>query len=236
MKVKFILSTLFAAAVLYAQPRIFIEQRTFDFGTVPEGNKGLPHTFSVANKGNEPLKISSVRTSCGCTVAKFDSVIAPGKVGNVSAEFNTSGFTGHQEKVITVYSNDPDSAQIQLRLKTFIKSALDLSQRWMNLYTDNGKVKGSVTLSAAQADLAIKKAQYVLNNNSENVPPIAVKTTIKNKGKPDNDGITAYEFDFEFIRNVSKYENGKIVFDTNVKLKPSIELNVALEPKKDAPY
>lgn len=236
MKVKIILSALSVAAVLCAQPKIFVEQRTFDFGTVPEGNKGLPHTFSVANRGNEPLNITAVRTSCGCTVAKFDSVIAPGKTGNVSAEFNTSGFTGHQEKILTVYSNDPDSSRIQLVLKTFIKSALDVSPKWLNLYSDNGKIRGSVSLSAPQTDLTVKKAQYVLSNNTENVPPIAVNTTVKNKGKPDKDGVTAYEFDFEFVRNVSKYENGKIVFETNVKQKPSVEINVAVEPKKDVPY
>ena len=236
MKVKVVLSALSFAAILYAQPKIFVEQRTFDFGTIPEGNKGLPHTFLVANKGNEPLKIAAVRTSCGCTVAKFDSLIAPGKTGNVTAEFNTSGFTGHQEKIITVHSNDPDSARIQLMLKTFIKSALDVSPKWLNLYCDNGKVSGSVTLSASQADMAIKKAQYVLSNNTENVPPIAVNTKIKSKGKPDKDGVTSYEFDFEFVRNVSKYENGKITFETNVKQKPSVEINVAVEPKKDVPY
>jgi len=236
MRVKVVWSALSFAAVLYAQPKIFVEQRTFDFGTVPEGNRGLPHTFLISNKGNEPLNITSVRTSCGCTVAKFDSVIAPGKTGNVTAEFNTNGFTGQQEKIITVHSNDPDSSRIQLMLKTFIKSALDVSPKWLNLYSDNGKVTGSVTLSASQADMIIKKAQYVLSNNTENIPPIAVKTTVKNKGKPDKDGITDYEFYFEFVRNVSRYENGKISFETNVKQKPSIEINVAIEPKKDVPY
>jgi hypothetical protein len=233
---KIVLSSLFVAAVLYAQPRLFVEQKTFDFGTIPDGNKVLSHTFSIVNNGNEPLKITSVRPSCGCTVAKFDSVIAPGTAGNILAEFNTDGFTGHQEKILTVYSNDPDSSRIQLRIKTFIKAALDISQRWMNLFSDNGKINGSVSLLASQPDLIIKKAQYILSNNQENISPIVVKTTVKNKGKPDKEGITTYEFDFEFIRNVSKYENGKIVFETNVKQKPSIELNVAIEPKKDVPY
>jgi len=237
MKVKVILSTIaFAAMVLYAQPKIFVEQKTFDFGTIPEGDKVLSHTFSIVNNGKEALKITSVRPSCGCTVAKFDSLIAPGKTGTVLAEFNTNGFTGHQEKILTVYSNDQDSGRIQLRIMAFIKSDLDISQRWMNLYPENGKVKGTVTFLVSQADFVVKKAQFILIGNGENIAPIAVSVKLKTKGKPDKDGIIPYEFDFEFARNVDKYENGKIVFDTNVKQKPSIELNIALEPKRDAQY
>lgn len=41
-------------------PRIAVEGRQFDFGEVKEGTE-LEHTFKVLNKGDEPLKIISVR-------------------------------------------------------------------------------------------------------------------------------------------------------------------------------
>ena len=235
MKIKIILSVLAVMAVLSAQPKLFIEQKTFDFGTVSEGEK-VPHSFSIANKGNEPLKITAVRTSCGCTAAKYDSLIAPGKTGSISAEFNSSGFSGQQEKIITVHSNDADSATIRLQIKGFVKTPLDINPRWINLNSDNGKVKGSVSLSALQTDFAIKKAQFFSNNNSENIAPITVNTTLKNKGKPDKNGVVVYEFDFNFSINTDKNESGRIVFETNVKQKPSIDLNVSIENKKDVVY
>ena len=41
-------------------PKMVVEGREFDFKEVKEGSI-LEHTFNVFNKGNEPLKIISVR-------------------------------------------------------------------------------------------------------------------------------------------------------------------------------
>jgi len=41
-------------------PRITVEGREFDFKDVKEGTV-LEHTFTILNKGDEPLKIISVR-------------------------------------------------------------------------------------------------------------------------------------------------------------------------------
>jgi hypothetical protein len=41
-------------------PRIAVEAREFDFKEVKEGTV-LEHTFKILNKGDEPLKIISVR-------------------------------------------------------------------------------------------------------------------------------------------------------------------------------
>ena len=41
-------------------PRMVVEGRQFDFNEVKEGTV-LEHTFKIFNKGNEPLKIISVK-------------------------------------------------------------------------------------------------------------------------------------------------------------------------------
>jgi hypothetical protein len=41
-------------------PKIAVEGREFDFKDVKEGTV-LKHTFKILNKGNEPLKIISVK-------------------------------------------------------------------------------------------------------------------------------------------------------------------------------
>ena len=41
-------------------PKITVEGREFDFKDVKEGTV-LEHTFKILNKGNEPLKIISVK-------------------------------------------------------------------------------------------------------------------------------------------------------------------------------
>jgi len=234
MKLKIALSVLAVTAVsVFAQPRLFVDNNVFDWGTTPEGTDAIKHTFVVVNKGTDTLRISNIRTTCGCTIAKYDTILAPGKTGNITAEFNKSGRTGMQEKVLTVYSNDADSAQIRLTLKGIIRTALDITPRWLQLYSDNGKVNGSVLFTTANKNLTIPKAQYSVNGTSDNV---VVNMTFKSKSKPDANGDITYEFGFKFNRIVEKYENGTITFETNVKEKPSISMSVSLEPMKDAPY
>ena len=76
-----------------------------DFGKVTEGEK-VACIFTFENKGKGPLVISSVTTSCGCTVPKYDTKpIAPGSTGIVEVVFNSSGYKGRQTKTITVHSN-----------------------------------------------------------------------------------------------------------------------------------
>lgn len=76
-----------------------------DFGKVAEGEK-LSYTFIFDNKGTSDLIISSVTTTCGCTIPKYDKKpVAPGAGGSIEVVFDTSGRSGTQTKIITVKSN-----------------------------------------------------------------------------------------------------------------------------------
>ena len=63
--------------------------------------------FNVENTGDSPLILSEVKGTCGCTVTDWSKdPIAPGKIGVVKAQVNTSGFDfGPITKSITVASN-----------------------------------------------------------------------------------------------------------------------------------
>jgi len=238
MKLKFILFLLFAAAILFAQPKFSVENRSHDWGTVQEGNRTLRHTFVVVNKGTDTLRISNIRASCGCTVAKYDSIVAPGKTGKIMAEFDTRGRTGRQNNALTVHSNDPDSAQVRLNISVFIKTPLDIVQRWMNLYSARGVVNGTVTFLTTQSDFSVNNAQYVSNSGSSgnSTEPETINMTLKSKSGPDENGDFRHEFDFNFARTVDRYENGILKFETNIMQKPSISASVSIEPQRNAPY
>jgi hypothetical protein len=76
-----------------------------DFGKLVEGEK-VACTFTFENKGKGPLVISSVASSCGCTVPKYDTKPIPGGgTGIVEVVFDSSGRKGRQTKTITVNSN-----------------------------------------------------------------------------------------------------------------------------------
>ena len=75
------------------------------FGNVDEGEK-VSCIFTFDNRGNQDLIISSVITTCGCTIPKYNTKpIPPGGTGNIEVVFDTSGRSGMQTKTITVKSN-----------------------------------------------------------------------------------------------------------------------------------
>lgn len=75
------------------------------FGTIPEG-PAVTYDFEFKNIGKEPIILSGVQASCGCTTPTWTKEpVAPGKTGKVSATYNTQGRPGNFVKTITVNSN-----------------------------------------------------------------------------------------------------------------------------------
>lgn len=83
--------------------------------------------FKYKNTGDQPVKITSVHPSCGCTTAALArDVVEPNESGEITATFNIGDRTGVQNKTITVRTDDsPDAATI-LRLTATIPSLLEL--------------------------------------------------------------------------------------------------------------
>lgn len=83
----------------------------FDFGKIKH-NTPVTHEFRFTNKGAEPLIITSVQASCGCTVAQYSKdAIAPGSEGFVTATYNAAT-KGIFNKSVTVNANTPDGVVV----------------------------------------------------------------------------------------------------------------------------
>jgi len=90
-------------------------QTTFDFGKIKQ-NEPVTNTFEFVNTGTEPLVISSVKASCGCTVTEYSKdPIAPGGKGFVKGTYNAAK-VGQFTKSITVNANT-EEAVVQLTIK-----------------------------------------------------------------------------------------------------------------------
>jgi hypothetical protein len=84
---------------------IVFKEYEHSFGKVTAGEK-VACSFTFENRGTDDLIVTSVTTSCGCTVPKYDSKPIPaGGTGNLEVVFDTSGRSGIQTKTITVKSN-----------------------------------------------------------------------------------------------------------------------------------
>ena len=93
---------------------------SFDFGEITQGDT-VSHTFTFKNVGTQPLKISNIKPSCGCTAPNWtQELVPPGAEGFVEVIFNSTGKSGTQNKSITVFLNTEEKRKV-LRFKGFIK-------------------------------------------------------------------------------------------------------------------
>ncbi|MGB0838567.1 MAG: DUF1573 domain-containing protein [Chitinophagales bacterium] len=87
------------------KPMFEFTNESHDFGTVEEGPK-IKHQFPFKNVGKEPLIISNVKASCGCTTPDWSKEpIMPGEESVITAIYNTSKRIGPFNKSVTITSN-----------------------------------------------------------------------------------------------------------------------------------
>lgn len=135
-------AVLLGATTLLAQagPKAVPVEPIKDVGIVAKGDK-VVHDFVIRNEGTAPLQITDVRASCGCTVVDFDKTIAPGQTGKVHAEIDTTTFNGPIAKGVTVFTNDPDHAQIELTLRAKIEPYIQAKPGYARYITVQGEPK-----------------------------------------------------------------------------------------------
>lgn len=104
------------------------EAATYDFGEIAQGDK-VEHTFRFRNTGNEPLIITNVQVTCGCTTPKgwARDPIGPGQSGELTIAFNTAGKFGKQNKVVTIVSNaiNSEGRQVSFSAEVVIKKTVN---------------------------------------------------------------------------------------------------------------
>jgi len=145
-------------------PRITTKSDSFDFGQIREGQI-VKHSFEIENSGTAELKISEVRTSCGCTAVKPEKMILnPGEKTNIKVEFNSENRLGPQEKYVYIFSNDPVNAQYKLSLTGVIAEKIKVISQQVN----NPKIR-------------LNKTQHDFKNVEEG-KVVDVKIGFKNEG------------------------------------------------------
>jgi hypothetical protein len=107
-------------------PVITWDKKSHDFGDIVQGDK-VETTYYFTNTGTEPLIITNVQVSCGCTTPKGwpRDPIAPGGRGELSISFNSTGKMGKQNKPLTIISNavNPDGGQVSFTTNVLEKKA-----------------------------------------------------------------------------------------------------------------
>lgn len=98
------------------EAKIEFKTDVIDYGTIEKGANGV-RTFEFTNTGQAPLIITSVKSTCGCTVPeKPEAPIMPGESGVIKVKYDTNRVMPIR-KTITVISNATNIPTYALKIK-----------------------------------------------------------------------------------------------------------------------
>ena len=97
---------------------------SYDMGTVVKGELAVAD-LAVRNRGDGPLTVVGVSTSCGCTTATLTPMIIPaGGEGRLRIEYDSTAHEsdrGRIDRSIFISSDDPDEDDVQIRFTVFVQ-------------------------------------------------------------------------------------------------------------------
>ena len=95
------------AFIAPAHAQLVFTPATWDFGTILETDGRVSHTFTGENRGDKPVVILDVVTTCGCTVPEFTKrPIRPGEKTTVKVTYDPTNRPGAFTKDLGVYSSE----------------------------------------------------------------------------------------------------------------------------------
>lgn len=106
------------------QAEISFDKEIHDFGVIPQ-NQPVTYMYYFTNTGKEPLIVTNVTASCGCTTPEWSKEpIPPKKKGYIKATYNAAA-AGPFSKNVTVLSNAKRNTVV-LTLKGEVRNATEI--------------------------------------------------------------------------------------------------------------
>lgn len=97
-----------------ARADLRVEEDVWDFGHVGLDFTVL-HEYKIYNDGPKGFLIDSARITCDCSqVIVTDSMVEAGGSGAIRLSFTTTNFYGPNNKIVKLYTNDPEMPEKQL--------------------------------------------------------------------------------------------------------------------------
>lgn len=98
----------------------FLEDQ-YDFGSIEEVGGIAKHTFKFVNTGDDSIKLTSVRASCGCTTPFWEkNVLMPGDTGKIEVAYNPLNRPGKFSKTVTIRTSGEPETRI-LRITGYVE-------------------------------------------------------------------------------------------------------------------
>lgn len=149
-----------AVAPAWADPRAVPLETVQDVGRIDD-HQDVDVAYTIANQGDSELQLVDLVASCGCTVADYDEVIAPGEEGTVRVTLKPQGYTGPLARSVRVYTNDAGNPYIELVVKAVIAPSVYMTPgyaRLVGLAGEEIEPSSQVLWAADLADFRVTSA------------------------------------------------------------------------------
>ena len=200
------------------------ENPVYDFGFAgPE--QEIIHTFNFTNTGSVPLLIDNVSADCGCSASLVsEKEMPPGSKCEILVQCQTMRYEGKQEKHVIVYSNDPETPEIELTIKGIIKRYIVVTPSWISF----DKVKKGETLTKRVRLLQLSKDKLVLRKVEADKNFFKVSASWFDEGNSKG-----FDVDVTLKPDVpAGHLNDVITLHTNMKQRPRIDIIVLANIKE----
>ena len=189
-------------------PEIALDRSEHDFGDVQVGDV-VQTRFRVINKGDAPLVIDEVRTTCGCAVAgSHAKEVPPGQDTEIAVSYDSVGLSpGRKTQSVLIHSNDRKNSvtkfqmfatvihPIVLEPTNLIAKLTHYQERVIFPVTARNNTPQPVTLVVSAVEGAISKAvlqpeKVVVQPNSETRFQIEMDLKKPDKGNVVNGAVS----------------------------------------------
>lgn len=212
----------------FAFPEMQAEVTEINWGKIYSGEK-KEHTFILRNKGDSPLIITEVRSSCGCTAAMIsDKKILPYKQAELRIRFNSKYFLGPIVKRVLVTSNDPRQPQRQFILQANVIQELEVTPLHLVLenFPANKEIVRNLSLTN-HSDLSIHIKS--VRSTSRYIVPSKVQTTLES-GETTNITLTIHPQQSQKVNS-----NSYILIDAHGHTRNQIRVRITTKIVKEQP-
>jgi hypothetical protein len=193
--------TLFSATLVGATgPEIVLDRSEHDFGDIKVGD--VVHTqLRVINKGDAPLVIDEVRTTCGCAVTgSHAKEVPPGQEIEIAVTYDSVGLSpGRKTQSVLIHTNDQKNSVTKFQMfatvihpiiiepSSLIAKLSHFQERVTFPITARNNTPQPVTLVVSAVEGAISKAvlqpeKIVVQPSSESRFKIEMELTKPEKG------------------------------------------------------
>lgn len=103
----FLLSTIYANNIMAQSTALNFENSTINFGTIAEEEGRVTKYVEATNRGDAPIYIIDIATSCGCTVAEYSrEPIPPGGKAKIGVTYDPRDRPGRFERHLLITTSD----------------------------------------------------------------------------------------------------------------------------------